>query len=279
MNIALHASDGAATNLPVKSRAAAGSTGIRRERLRTNSATSAFTLLEVMVAVGILGVALTAIFSSEAGAIKMAHSSRKMGLGVELARCKMGEIEEKIAKEGLPAVFSSNSDKCCEKAEIEGFNCDWEIDRILLPDAVFEQKDEKEGKSRVKDSFTSSDVVQTAATDPTSLLSGGNGQLAAATDPMTLLSGGNNQLMGSITSMAIQIVYPILKPSIEEQIRRVTITVRWYEGKREHSFKVSEYYVAEQPPPTEDQQQQDEQGQQQTTQTNQTTQTGVTPTL
>jgi prepilin-type N-terminal cleavage/methylation domain-containing protein len=45
---------------------------------------SAFTLLEVMVAIAILAVSLTAIFSSEAGAIKMAHRARKMGMATLL---------------------------------------------------------------------------------------------------------------------------------------------------------------------------------------------------
>lgn len=194
---------------------------------------SAFTLLEVMVAVGILGVALTALFSSEAGAIKMAHSSRKMGLGVELARCKMGEIEEKVAKEGLPAVFASDSDECCEETKIEGFTCDWEINRIVLPETMFEgvEDDASESESESEDS---TDLLEAAASDPLSLLSGGNA------------------FMGEIASTAMSLVYPILKPSIEEQIRSVVITVRWHEGNREHSFKVSQYLVAEQPPPEEE---------------------------
>jgi general secretion pathway protein I len=193
---------------------------------------SAFTLLEVMVAVGILGVALTALFSSEAGAIKMAHSSRKMGLGVELARCKMGEIEEKIAKEGLPAVFASESDECCEEAEIEGFTCDWEINRIVLPETMFEGEEGEEGEAFDSDSEDSTGILE-----------------AAASDPMSLLSGESGALMGELAATAMSMVYPILKPSIEEQIRSVVVTVRWHEGGRERSFNVSQYLVAEQPPP------------------------------
>lgn len=205
--------------------------------MKRNS-TSAFTLLEVMVAVAILGIALTAIFSSEAGAIKMAHRSRKVGIGVQLARCKMGEIEEKIAKEGLPAVFASETDECCEGAEVEGFSCDWEINRIVLPDEMFEGSEEEEPEPGTQ-SVPASDM-DFSTLDPT--------------DPMELLSGGGENLMGDMASMAMEFVYPVLKPAFEEQIRRVTVKVRWNEGNSEHTFDVTQYVVAEQPPPQEEQQ-------------------------
>jgi hypothetical protein len=44
-------------------------------------------------------------------------------------------------------------------------------------------------------------------------------------------------------------VFPILKPSFEQQIRRVTVTVRWKEGSKEHTFDVTQYVVADQPIP------------------------------
>ena len=107
--------------------------------------TEGFTLLEVMVAVAILALSLTAIFSSEAGAVKMAHRARKIGLASLLVRCKMGEIEEQVAAEGLPAVFDSGSDECCEDGEITGFSCDWEIEPVVLPDNMFASEEGEEG--------------------------------------------------------------------------------------------------------------------------------------
>jgi general secretion pathway protein I len=106
-----------------------------------------FTLLEVMVAVAILALSLTAIFSSEAGAIKMAARARKMGAATLLVRCKMGEIEEKIATEGLPAVYANGSDACCEEAPADGYTCDWEIDPIILPDNMFATTDPLDPKN------------------------------------------------------------------------------------------------------------------------------------
>ena len=45
--------------------------------------------------------------------------------------------------------------------------------------------------------------------------------------------------------MAMQQVYPILKPAFEAQIRRATVTVSWKEGRAEKSFDINQYIVAQ----------------------------------
>lgn len=184
---------------------------------------SGFTLLEVMVAVAILGLALTAIFSSEAGAIRMATRTGKMGTGALLARCKMLEIEEKIASEGLPAIFASDTDECCEDAEVEGFKCEWEINLVVLPDSMFAPEGDDE------------DAAPPAAGGMDIPLGGGG-------DITEMLGGGGS----GFGATAIQMVYPVLKPAFEAQLRRATIKVIWKEGSSEKSFEVTQYVVAEQ---------------------------------
>ena len=192
-------------------------------RGRAGAQSAGFTLLEVLVAVAILGLALSSIFSSEAGAIKVANRARRTSYATVLARCKLGEIEEKVMKDGLPAVSASDTDECCDGAEIEGFTCDWSIERIVLPD-----QGEQEGG-----------VLDEAA-----------GGAAGGGDPLngqsleSMMSGGG-AAMGGLSEMAMSYTYPVLKSTIEEQVRRVTVTVRWQEGSREHSFDVVQYLVAD----------------------------------
>lgn len=219
---------------------------------------SGFTLLEVMMAVAILGLLLTSIFSSEAGAIKIAHRARKTEMAVPLVRCKMGEIEEQLAKEGFPALYASGSDQCCKEAEIEGFSCDWTVNRIVMPETMFMEGDEEgQPKSGKKNDATSkmpldlsqSQNLATAApgiTDQT-------GAMGAGQFDMTQVMQGGGSIQDGIAAMALPIVYPVLKPFIEDQIRRVTVTVKWNEGEKQHSFEVVQYLVIEQPPlmPTE----------------------------
>ncbi len=184
-----------------------------------------FTLLEVLVAVAILGVALASIFSSEAGAIKVANRARRSAYATVLARCKLGEIEEDILKDGLPAISAEDTDACCEDAEIEGFTCAWSIGRIVLPDQV-----EEEGGVLEDDAASGA---------------GGGDPLGGQTLD-SLMSGGGAS-MGGLSEMAMSYTYPVLKSTIEEQVRRVTVEVRWQEGARTQSFEVVQYVVADAP--------------------------------
>ena len=47
--------------------------------------------------------------------------------------------------------------------------------------------------------------------------------------------------------MALQIGFPILKPFLEEQVRRATVSIHWKEGPREIGFDLIQYLVSDQP--------------------------------
>ena len=187
-----------------------------------------FTLLEVMIAVAILGLSLTAIFSSEVGAANVAARARRQNVAATLARCKMGEIEQLIDIEGLPAIDKKDTDSCCEHAPIEGFECDWNIERIILPELGAEGSDDddlgsEDGASeRINEAY---DEVNSGGTTTQDLVAGNAGNLGL---------------------LALQLGFPILKPFLEEQVRRATVSVRWKEGPKDRGFDVIQYLVAEQ---------------------------------
>jgi len=191
-----------------------------------------FTLLEVMIAVAILGLSLTAIFSSEVGAANIAARARRQNVAVTLARCKMGEIEQIIAIEGLPAIEKKDTDSCCEHAPVEGFECEWLVERIILPE-LGAQGDEDD---------SSKDAA--------------NRRVTAAYDELNSQSGTPQQIIagngGNLAGLALQLGYPILKPFLEEQVRRATVSVRWKEGPKERGFDVIQYLVSDQPAPVDD---------------------------
>lgn len=187
----------------------------------------AFTLLEVMVAVAILGIALTAIFASQTGAVRAGQRARATSYATILARCKMGEIEEQVMEQGLPAISDQGNDGCCEGGEIEGYECEWKIERVVLPD-VAETAEEEEA------------------------LQGGAGEESEGAPPTMdeMMSGGGLASGDMLGQLAMEFAYPILKPSFEEQVRRATVTVRWREGtatSAQQSFSVVQFLVAEQP--------------------------------
>jgi general secretion pathway protein I len=232
-------------------------------------ATAGFTLLEVMMAMAILAVCLSAVFSTEAGAIHMSTRARKTSVAALLVRCKMGEIEEKIAKEGLPAVFAQGQDNCCTDAPIEGFGCRWDINPIIMPDTMFGDPSKNPlAKGTALGGQTPSSAAGAAqlpmgSAPGSTAMPGALGATAPgalpgqtkpsptdmlASDPSQMLQpGGAGGAIDGLAAMALQFVYPVLKTSFEGQIRRATVTVTWKEGSRDHSFDVTQYIVAEQP--------------------------------
>ncbi|MGB5695251.1 MAG: prepilin-type N-terminal cleavage/methylation domain-containing protein [Polyangiales bacterium] len=190
-----------------------------------------FTLLEVMIAVAILGISMAAIFSSEVGAANVGARARRQNVAATLARCKMGEIEELISIEGLPALEKKDTDNCCDHAPVEGFECDWIVERIILPEFGAQDSQDEEDDSPDKQLNEAYDEVREEGAAPQEVIAGQAGNLAV---------------------LALQLGFPILKPFLEEQVRRATVTVRWKEGPEERGFDVTQYLVSEQPAPTED---------------------------
>ena len=197
--------------------------------------TRGFTLLEVMIAVAILGLSLTAIFSSEVGAANVAARARRQNVAATLARCKMGEIEEIIGIEGLPALEKKDTDNCCEHAPVEGYECDWIVDRIILPELGAQGGDEEyEGEGGGEASRDRSQRRLTETYDDINAQGGGT--------PQEVIAGQ----AGNLTTLALEIGYPILKPFLEEQVRRAKVSVRWKEGPSERGFDVIQFLVSEQ---------------------------------
>jgi general secretion pathway protein I len=61
-----------------------------------------FSLLEVMVAVAILGLTLSVILSAQGGLAASNRSAANMGTAANLGRCKMTEAEEKAVRAWRP---------------------------------------------------------------------------------------------------------------------------------------------------------------------------------
>lgn len=247
-----------------------------------------FTLLEVMLSVAIVAIALGAVFSAEAGSVKMAQRARKLGFAALLSRCKMGEIEEDLAKKGLPTIYQSESDQCCKDAPIDGFHCKWEIVPIVMPESMFngEDEDSKDGKGKSGSGSKtdgSGNASDSKSSGPSGLLGAASAALglgkkdtddkskdpkdkdakdkdAKDKDPSSLLSGDPSQFLAgsqenggqgvdSMTAMAMQFVYPVLKPAFQAQIRRASVKVMWSEGSADKEFELNQYVVAEQAVP------------------------------
>jgi len=194
-----------------------------------------FTLLEVIVAVAILGLSLTAIFASESGSLRTAARARHTHIATLLARCKMGEIEEQILREGFPAVDDHGNDDCCDGAEVDGYKCNWSVNMVTLPTSVSTQETHATAGRTNRDSDDIDDVASRAL-----------GQIGTAGD---FLAGGGDR--GGLENMLLDLAIPVLTPAIESQVRRATVQVVWHEGEREYGFDVAQFIVNERQPNAE----------------------------
>jgi general secretion pathway protein I len=217
-----------------------------------------FTLLEVMVAVAILGLGLTAILSAQAGAFASANHGRNISVSVGLLRCKMTELEEHLLKNGFQEIDENDSGICCEGDDTPNMKCSWKIEKPQLPEGKF-------GELNL-DSMLGGGSSGTAGAlgGAIGLLSGGSPgsappiepgaglgdiskTLAAANagDP-SALAGAAAGGIGGIASMVMGLVYPSLKLIFEASTRRITVTLTWREGQKSFTTNLVQWVASPQ---------------------------------
>jgi prepilin-type N-terminal cleavage/methylation domain-containing protein len=89
----------------------------------------AFTLLETLVAIGILAALMTGIYGLQAAAAQSVHYARNVQRGALLAKEQMLEIEWKLRKDGF-AVNDMTLDGDFDDAEAKGYTWKAEIRRV-----------------------------------------------------------------------------------------------------------------------------------------------------
>jgi general secretion pathway protein I len=210
-----------------------------------------FTLLEVMVAVAILGLSLTVILSSQAGLYSGASHAQHTSQAMGLARCRMTELEEHLLKFGFPLDDEKDEGPCCDDDIDSDMTCNWRIDTIELPEpkppTLGSDGQMNLGNSAMKGmgslpgSTGSSDMggplstLGKLATSPQSLV--GDGGVSSFATSLQEGTGG----VDGIAQMVMTFVYPKLKPMLEASIRKLSVTVTWHEGIKSRDFTIEQY--------------------------------------
>lgn len=172
-----------------------------------------FTLLEVMVSLGILAVALMAIADLNGGAMRMHVYSRELTKAVQLARGKMLDLQTQLRKDGL-SDFSK---------EYSG-----------------DFSDEKEPKFKWRATVVKPEIE----VDPqqlTGMVAGGlglgggdTGSGEPETDLMSMLGPMAGMVGGQITQM---------QELLKDSVREVRLAVSWKQGAKDESFEVVEHII------------------------------------
>jgi general secretion pathway protein I len=193
----------------------------------------AFTLLEVMVAVAILGLSLTVILSAQAGLYSGGSYGQHTSIAIGLARCRMSELEERLIKLGYPEVDENDDGACCEDDLQKDMRCAWKIERIELPQAKPPEL---------------APAGSSGAPGPAGGPLGAIGQLSMGTMSTDAGLGGLASMLNDGTggtagleAFAMSLVYPTLKPMLEASIRKVTVTVTWKEGIHDRDLAIAQY--------------------------------------
>lgn len=236
------------------------------------SARRGFTLLEVLVAVAILGLGLTVILSSQAGLFSSATRGERLTVASSLLRCKMSELELTLAQKGFQLTDEKDVGDCCDN-ESDGFTCEWKIERVELP--PLPQSTMGSGGSSAGPAGSaglSGPGGLALGTSPPGTIGGPGsppgatpGAAPGAMGPLGALMniqassgaslGGTGapatpgsvmQQLGStgtsgMEGMVMGFVYPSLKPMLEASIRRVTVKVLWKEGNRPRDLEVTQF--------------------------------------
>jgi general secretion pathway protein I len=199
----------------------------------------AFTLLEVMVAVAILGLGLVTLLTAQTGLFASSKRAATLSEAIGLARCKMSEIEEHLLREGYQLTTEDEEGPCCEDDD-SALRCKWSIATVMLPEFSMSSPDAGAGEDEsastmtldglgeAKDSLSKGDTSG-AVENMQGMMSGG------------IASGGPSMGAGALAPLAMGMVYPQLKAMLEASIRKVTVRVVWMEGRTERDFSVTQY--------------------------------------
>jgi general secretion pathway protein I len=190
-----------------------------------------FTLLEVLVAIAILGLGLTVILSAQTGLFSSASRGEHLTAASNLLRCKMGEIELDLEQKGFNLTDENDEGPCCD--DEEGYTCSWKIERVELPPLP---EASTEGDAGVGDPASTGPLGAIAnlnTTPGTSL-----GDQATSGSVMDQLGSADTSGM---EGMVMGFVYPTLKPMLEASIRRVTVKVMWKEGQRDRELEATQF--------------------------------------
>ncbi|HME90966.1 MAG TPA: prepilin-type N-terminal cleavage/methylation domain-containing protein [Myxococcaceae bacterium] len=204
-----------------------------------------FTLLEVVVALSILGLALMAIYDLNAGAIASHAYVKKLTVASMLARSKMTDVEQELYDKG----FSADDEEKSGDFSDEGWSAfKWRA-TIAAPKTNGVSPEQLLGaifNLPLGGSGSSSDPLGALS----ALFGGGtsapkppDGQ-SSGSAPTPTPGGPLSSPMGALGANMLQNQFTQLVDQITKSVREVHLTVSWKEGKNIETLDVVTHVVS-----------------------------------
>ncbi|AEI65943.1 prepilin-type N-terminal cleavage/methylation domain-containing protein [Corallococcus macrosporus] len=195
-----------------------------------------FTLLEVVVALAILGMALMAIFDLNAGAVANHVYTKRLTVASLLARSKMTDLEQDLYDDG----FSMDDEEESGDFSDEGWTqFKWRA-RIIAPKTDGVTPDQLIG------AIFNLPIGDSGGDDPLSGLAGLFGGGAGGKDGAS--SGGPQAAgLGGMGGAAMGMAQPMFTQMVEQitqTVREVHLTVYWQEGTQVESIDLVTHIVS-----------------------------------
>lgn len=182
---------------------------------------SGFTLVEVMLALGIVFAGLVLLINATARNIHDARRAQMMGVATDLARGKMYDIEEELLKEG----FQDTDEEEDGDFSDEGWKkitWDAKVEKVELPGLP-----NLEALTGTGEEGEDGAAAGPLANSPLAGLIGMGGGDAAAAQGASVLSSQ----------------FELIKQVLEASVRKVTLTIKWKIGREEEKMVVVAYFT------------------------------------
>jgi general secretion pathway protein I len=223
-----------------------------------------FTLLEVMIALALLGFALVVLMRSTANNIASSESAHMMGIATDLARGKMYEIEEILIKDGFSDTDQSQLDP--KPFDVEGWPeifYAYKVEIIEMPSfdvlqqmangqavamgsaAALGSANGSNKPSLIGSGFETMQELGLGSNDPLSRF-----QNSALGGMLGMMGGfgaggssGGNGVLGANSGALIQSQYTIFQQILKVSVRKVSLTVTYKVLGNGRELKLVAFYT------------------------------------
>jgi general secretion pathway protein I len=201
----------------------------------------AFTLLEVMLALALLGLGLVVLMKAAAGNIASSEEAHMMGVATDLARGKMYDIEEILLKDGFTDTDQSQlDDKCFDDEGWPSICYSYKVEEPKLPS--YDELQTMAQGAAAKGSGAGSGSGSGLGSDQAP---GGfeNSALGGMIGMMGAFGGGTQDITAAQGGALIQSQYSMFQEILKVSVRKVTLTMKWKVLGRDRDMKVVAFFT------------------------------------
>lgn len=214
-----------------------------------------FTLVEVMMALAILGFGLTVLIKSAAGNISNAQQAHMMGVVTDLARAKMYDLEDKLQKDGFSDTEQHEEDQAFTEEGWPQVHYSYKIEEVELPG--FDQLQEL-AKGHASKAGSGAAGSGAAGSGEGVVGAAGSGEDGAASafgnsalgGMMSMFGGGfggagggkgSGDIDSAVGASFVQGQYTMFQQILKVSIRKVSLTIKWQVLGSDRDMKVVQF--------------------------------------